>query len=356
MRKICLFILWSVVFSLTPSCDYISNRLLKDDGILVTGKVGEILVVCEQDIWDSKIKKLLDSNLTQFIMPYYPDVATFELLHKTPDHFEKGSKRYRNTLFLNLNPKLKKAKFEIKEDVWANGQLVVELSAKNKSELLTLCHNKLKEVHGYFDEVEWVRLIEKHQKTTNQVLQNEISSKFNISLALPESSKIVSRADDFIRIEFPSASRPIVFVGNGTQDPGAINSGILIYQYDYNSLEQLELKNLLERRDTILKYNVPHESEGYFMGTQYHKLVYPETNSALNYSENLDGVEMRGMFQFKHNYKKNGTGGAFWAFHFVHPKTKKLICISGYVDAPSTTSWTHALREVQAVWKSTKVL
>jgi hypothetical protein len=61
------------------------------------------------------------------------------------------------------------------------------------------------------------------------------------------------------------------------------------------------------------------------------------------------------MFQFKHN-TLTGTGGAFWAFYFVHPKRKKIICISGYVDAPSTTSWTHSLREVQAVWKSVELI
>ena len=66
--------------------------------------------------------------------------------------------------------------------------------------------------------------------------------------------------------------------------------------------------------------------------------------------------EIRGMFQFKHKSKKNGTGGAFWSFHFIHPKTKKIICVSGYVDAPSTTSWTHALREIQAVWKSIQII
>ena len=136
---------------------------------------------------------------------------------------------------------------------------------------------------------------------------------------------------------------------------GQLIPGILIYQYNYNSLEQLELKNLLERRDTILKYNVPHESEGYFMGTQYHKLVYPETNSALNYSENLDGVEMRGCFSLNTIIKKMALGVLFGHFILCIQKLK-LICISGYVDAPSTTSWTHALREVQAVWKSTKAL
>ena len=56
-------------------------------GLVVTGKVGEILVVCDQGIWNSDLKKCLDTNLTQFIMPYFPDVATFELIHRTPTNF-----------------------------------------------------------------------------------------------------------------------------------------------------------------------------------------------------------------------------------------------------------------------------
>jgi hypothetical protein len=54
--------------------------------------------------------------------------------------------------------------------------------------------------------------------------------------------------------------------------------------------------------------------------------------------------------------KVHSTGGAFWAFHFVHPKKKKLICVSGYVDAPATASWTHPLRELQAVLKSVELV
>ena len=68
-----------------------------------TGKVGEILVVTDKGVWDSDLKQCLDTNLTQWIMPYFPDVATFELFHKTPSHFEKGVKSYRNILFLKID-------------------------------------------------------------------------------------------------------------------------------------------------------------------------------------------------------------------------------------------------------------
>ena len=90
------------------------------------------------------------------------------------------------------------------------------------------------------------------------------------------------------------------------------------------------------------------------MGTQYAKMVYPEGNTMRNQKGTLKGYEMRGMFVFT-GRPMHSTGGAFWSFHFVHPNRKKMMCVSGYVDAPSTTSWTHPLREIQAILKSVEL-
>ena len=117
----------------------------------------------------------------------------------------------------------------------------------------------------------------------------------------------------------------------------------------------MEFGSLMKARDTMLKYNVPHESSGMYMGSQYNEFVYPEYSRSSNYNGTLNGIEIRGMFVFKGRYR-HSTGGAFWSFHFLHPKTKKVVCVSGYVDAPSTTSWTHAIRELQAIWKSVTIL
>ena len=48
-------------------------------GLNVTGKVGEILVVCDDAIWQAPLTNEMDTALTQYIMPYWPDVPTFEL-------------------------------------------------------------------------------------------------------------------------------------------------------------------------------------------------------------------------------------------------------------------------------------
>ncbi len=329
----------------------------KNNGLSVTGKVGEILVVCDQAIWDSEVKAHLDTQLTQFIMPYFPDVVTFELIHRTNKNFEGAIRRHRNILFISIDPnsKEKSASIQSRKDVWANRQLVIDVKAKDYNQLLELCKDGMNDVHLQFDEIEWKRIMYNYMGQENRLTQKKINKNFGIKLALPDASTIVSIRPNFYRLVLPAVSRPIEFVGTGTQDIGSVLTGIMIYQYDFIDSSQFILENLLQARDTMLRYNVPHEIDGLYMGTQYNEFVFPEASTAFNFNKSIKGKEVRGMFQFTGN-NINYTGGAFWEFHFIHPKSKKLICISGYVDAPSTTSWTHPLREIQAIWKSIEIL
>ena len=356
LRIISASLLITLLISSVSSCDSIRTNSA-DAGMRVTGKVGEILVVCEPGIWNSDIKHYLDSNLTQWILPYLPDVATFELIHKTPSHFTQGVKRYRNTLFINIDPNYTGDHGSIvrKNDVWAKTQLVVEITGKDFNQVLETCKQGLGEVHDEFDKMSWRRIMDNFDRNENSQARAQVREHFGIDIVLPHGAAAVTRRENFYRIEFEAASRPIEFVGTGTQDVGSIFSGVMIYQYDYRDSSQFDLERLLMARDTMLKYNVPHEIEGMYMGTQYNQFIYPEGNWTTSADGKIKGFDMRGMFVFT-GLPKHGTGGAFWAFHFVNPKTNKLMCLSGYVDAPPTTSWTHPLREVQAILRSVQLV
>lgn len=322
----------------------------------VTGKVGEILVVCDNSIWESEIKAHLDTNLTRYIMPYWPDVATFTLIHKDESKFNQGVKRVRNVLFLTIDPLYQgtQASMHKQLDLYALDQMVVEITAKDQDQLLSFCKKGLKTVHSIFDDIEWRRIMNYYNTEPNQNVDKAIAKNFGIKLSLPTGTQIVSKRPNFYRIEFPLQNRPLEFSGTNSGESGAIFSGIMIYQYPYRDSSQFFLENLLQARDTMLKYNAPHEFEGMYMGTQYHELVYPEGSFMESFDGKVSGYEMRGMYQFV-GRGKHGTGGAFWAYHFVNPKTDKLVCVSGYLDAPPTTSWTHFLREIQAVLKSVEI-
>ncbi len=342
-------LLFSVVFAfLFTQCE---TGRTTTEGMSVTGKVGEILVVCDQAIWDSPIQETLDSQLVKFILPYLPDVPTFHLTHRTPKHFTEGVKRFRNTLFLKIDPEYKGefGKIEKRTDVWAKGQLVIDVTGKDYNQLIEACQKGLGKVHDEFDDISWGRLLNNFKRHKSTSTNKAIQKNFGIDIVLPSGSRLVTKRPNFYRIEFPNASRPIEFVGV-SEDIGAIFSGVMIYQYDYKDSSQFTLETLLKDRDTMLRYNAPSEIEGMYMGTQYNEFVYPEGN-VVSSIYHVDGYEMRGMFVFT-GRQKFGTGGAFWAFHFKHPERNKLMCISGYVDAPATTTWTHSIREVEAVLRS----
>lgn len=357
LRQTSTFALLSLFLIFLNSCDRF-NSMEGESGLTATGKVEEILVVCELGIWnDPDIRNQLDTNLTQWIMPYLPDVATFTLIHKTPNHFTQGVKRYRNMVFLKIDSKHKGDQGSIvrKEDVWAKGQLIIEVTGRDFNQLMETCRKGLDEVHDQFDYMAWKRIMDNFESNKTTSAREQIRTNFGIDIALPEGAVSVTRRKNFYRVEFPPESRPLEFVGSGTQDAGAIFSGIMVYQYDFLDSTQFELKNLLMARDTMLKYNVPHETEGMYMGTQYNEFVYPEYNRSKSADGKITGLDVRGMFYFT-GKAKYSTGGAFWAFHFIHPTSNKLMCISGYVDAPPTTSWTYPLREVQAVLRSVRIV
>ena len=87
--RIKLLTIFAVIMTLIGSCESPYGKKMVT-GVSSTGRVGEILVVCDEAIWNSEIKDVLDSNLTQWILPYFPDVATFELIHRAPSNFTKG--------------------------------------------------------------------------------------------------------------------------------------------------------------------------------------------------------------------------------------------------------------------------
>lgn len=351
------FTILTISLFVVASCDSVrpNNASL---GLVPTGKVGEIQVVCEQGIWDSEIRAHLDSGLTQFIMPYFPDVATFELSHRTKERFTGGFKRHRNTLIIEIDPEFKgdKGIIEKRSDVWADEQIVIEMKGKDFNQILSLCENGIGNVHDEFDTEEWSRITEKFGRHRDEIIQSSIERNFGISLEFPHGSKLLDSKKNFYNIELPIQSRPIDFVGSGSTDAGFLSTRIMIYQYDFIDSTQFELDKLLMARDTMLKYNVPYlEVEGMYMGTQYADFVRPEGTFTTSADEKVDGFEMRGMYMFT-GRPKHAPGGGFWAFHFVNPKTKKLICVSSAMWAPPTTSWTQPLREIQAILKSVTIV
>lgn len=323
---------------------------------LYTGKPGQLVVVSENTIYTDEVAVLFDSIFGRFIRPYYPPEPKFEIFARTPDDFEKGSKSLRNLIFLELDPSLPEGEpmLIIKKNYYSNTQLIAEFKANNMNDLYDILEERLEKVYQRFDNQEWKREYYRHKKANNKVIKKKLREQFGIEFEIQSKAKYESKDNMYAHIILPERSRQMELeAGGGYNSTKAnfIQSGIMVWQYDFKDSSQLTPAYLMRARDSILKKYAKHEIDGIYMGTQDHPAVIP-VHEKFQIGD-IVGYQFRGLFKFTGIMEPSG--GKFWSFHFLHPKTNRIVAVSGYLDAPPTMSASLDLRKIQAIIYSLKI-
>jgi hypothetical protein len=330
---------------------YIGNSKLQ-----YTGKAGELVIVCDNTIFTDEIFVALDSVFGDYIKPYYPPEKRFTLLQMNQDRYNKIGKRVRNLMRLEINNKIEKGDPQVivKKDFYSRTQILTEILAHDNEDLLLAADHLLSDLANIYDQQEWNREYIRHKEENNTIVRRNLSKQFGITLDMPRQGKYESIKSSFARISFPDRSRQMDIQADGgfsSAKANFIQSGIMIWSFDYKDSSQLAPAYLMKARDTILKYNALHEIEGVYMGTQDHPAVIPVHNR-LKIGD-IEGYEFRGLYKFTGRFEPSG--GKFWSFHFKHPTRKKIIAVSAYLDAPPTMSSSMDIRRLQAILYSLKI-
>lgn len=321
-----------------------------------TGKAGELVIVCDNTIFTDEIFAALDSVFGDYIKPYYPPEKRFTLLQMNQDRYNKIGKRVRNLMKLEINTQIEKRDPQVivKKDFYARTQILTEILAHDNEDLLLAVHLLLTDVANIYDQQEWNREYIRHKEENNIVARRKLSKQFGITLDLPKQGKYESAKSSFARISLPDRSRQMDIQADGgfsSSKANFIQSGIMIWSFNYKDSSQLAPTYLMKARDTILKYNALHEVEGVYMGTQDHPAVLPVHNRIK--IGTVEGYEFRGLYKFTGRFEPSG--GKFWSFHFKHPTRNKIIAISAYLDVPPTMASSMDIRRLQAILYSLKL-
>lgn len=323
---------------------------------LYTGKPGQLVIVSENTIYTDEVAVLFDSIFGQFIRPYYPPEPKFEIFPRTQSDFEKGSKSLRNLIFLELDPSIPAGEpmLIIKKNYYSRTQLIAEFKANNMNDLYALIEERIEKVYDMFDTQEWKREYLRHKEANNQVVKKKLRKQFGIEFEIQSKAHYESKDNMYAHIILPERSRQMELeAGGGYNSTKAnfIQSGIMVWQYDFKDSSQLTPAYLMRARDSILKKYAKHEIDGIYMGTQDHPAVLP-VHEKFQIGD-IVGYQFRGLFKF--TGRMEPSGGKFWSFHFLHPKTNRIVAVSGYLDAPPTMSASLDLRKIQAIIYSLKI-
>ena len=348
MRTVLFFLATWILLS---SCDDFTKG--KKGGALATGKPGEILMVCTDNLWNSSEVDSLIYALAKEEEPYYPIEYAFKFYHKNVIGFNHLHKKVRNIIILEQqhNAQYSPAKIETIKNKWVKGQTVVEITFKSPEDLLNLIKYDAAKITEIFEESELNRNVQSYQMAKMTPLANKLFGKYKFKLAFPGGAQILSEKDDFMRIDIQDRSREMKLDGGNnyeTQRANFILSSVMIWQQDYTNKAQLSKESLLAIQDSTLKIYAPHHKEGAYMATEYDSLVYPMAK-VFEFND-LYTVEIKGQ------YRMNGRddvfmGGPFVSYSFVNPNTNKLVTIYSIVHGPSE-SLINYIREHKSIFRT----
>jgi len=350
MRIVALFLM-TIILS---SCSEFNRR--KNNETWATGKPGEILVVCTDELWQSVDLDSFFVKLSPAEAPYYPSEYAFRFIQRNVTGFNSNFKKSRNILVIERhnNAKYSPASINIIQNKWVRGQVVVELFFKDLSDLNQLPMQEVIKIYEALEQAELNRYVKHFISKSNFNTKQLVREKYGIELDFPTGIDILNDVDDFIRFDIPDRSREMPLDGGSgiqTSKANFILSSVMIWQQVYVDAEQLSFQNILSYQDSVLKKYAPHEKQGAYLATEYDTLVYPIANKM-----SIGGIEIT---EIKGQYRIRGRsdvfmGGPFVSYTFLNPKTNKIITLFGMVHGPSEPLLTY-IREHKALIRTLKI-
>lgn len=318
MKKILLA--FAVILALA-SCKN-SKALLPN----VSGKAGEIIVVIDKNDWEGN----LGSRVRDLLACDCPWLAQkeplYSLVNVPPGSFGDLFKVHRNILYFALSSQLDSAGVAYRHDVWAAPQCLVQISAHNSDEAAALLQENGKTIVSFVEQAERDRVIRNCVRYEEREIAPKVAEVFGGSPHFPMGYNLKKLTSGF---------------GWIADEKQYTMQGILIYKYPATGApDELTLSRIIEKRNEVLKENVPGMFENTWMTTG--KYMPPQIEY-MRY-RGRDFAQVRGLWEVENDYM----GGPFVSHSFYSPDGESVIVAEAFVYAPKFDK-RQFLRQVESI-------
>ena len=320
------------------------------------GAHGEILILMDDALWNGPVGETLVSQLTQHCKgPYLRPEPLFSYSWTTPDHLNHTNQLNRNLLKLMVDYDSSYAATKVieKRDYYAKGQLFLVIKDSDIDRLYEFVINDFNQIADRFNDFELHSYMEMYEDEPNKGVNELAEKKFGLHISIPKDSEVYDDRDGFLWVKRDRSKNLIGSEAKGTRtETYWIQQGILFWSEPYTGEEQLTIENVLQKRDTVLKYNVAGKIEGSYMATEYDPYYKPEGRKFS--FKGSEAVEIRGLW--KHAGHPAAFGGGPFVQYTIHNKAKNLVVtVCGFIYGPQFDKREY-IREIDAMLNTIEVL
>ena len=314
-----------VLLFIVSSCKEKSNYKYLPESI---GQVQSILVVMEEDLWESAVGDSVRKAFTSPIKGLAVAEPAHHIQYIPPSVFKGTVKQNRTVLAVGLDS-LSLA--HIKKDVYARPQLIGVVKGLDQADLMQQFQAKKGDFITAFKALEIEQTQQRFKRSLNQ--EKGIENLLGVGLDIPSAYRLGMHTESFAWIDraIPSGS-----------------SNIIAYALPYNSFNSPDtfIEDIVAARDSVVKIHIPGPDvpgKTTYMKTETVFMPYMTPAEIAGYK----GVEIRGIWDIQ-NYPM---AGPFVAYILNDPDQDRKIVLEGFVFAPNNEKRTP-LFELEAIIKT----
>ncbi len=292
------------------------------------GKMNDILVVIEDDLWDGAVGDSIRKVLAASVDGLVRVEPQFTLNQVKPTSFNGMLRKSRNYLRVEIRDNVI-ADVSVTNNLHANPQKGVVLRGSSEEEISNQVIEKAALIKKVFKDHE----IQEKQRLIDRVALDvlRIEEKLGITIKVPQAYRYAAVEDpDFFWLRRN--------IREGTMD-------VMMYEIPRNALDVENISASVTRvRDSIGVLKIPVDEGGVFQ-------TEPAYSPFVNES-NVNGVfayETKGLWEVKNKYMS----GPFLNYAIYNEKRDSWIIAEGYIYAPSAAQRNY-LFELEAILRSIK--
>lgn len=276
-----------------------------------SGRPYEVLVVMDSVDWNAPHGRAL-FNVLDTDVPMLPQSErSFRISRTEKKDFDRILNIFRNIIIVNIDKtQFTRTKMKFARNKYAMDQIVLTINSPSDEEFQKFCTEHRQDIVDFLTKMEMNRLIKELKKKNSKVTRELAKEIFECEVNAP--------------IELTSFKRGKDFLWTSNNTPTGMMS-IVMYSFPYEGPHIFNKQYLVNKRDSVMKVNLPGEKPGMYMATDTLCTMVKPINVHGEYA-----MEMRGLWYMENDCM----GGPYVSHHRVDTEKGKVIVIEGFVYAP----------------------
>lgn len=337
MRYITFIFTLCIFFSCNNEEENDSNFSYLPDAV---GGYSTLNIIADQNLWDYGLKKYVEPIFTKEIEGLLNKEPEFDIQTIRSKAFNRLFQRQRFILMFVSSNKINSEVVTVKKDVYAKGQIIVQVSGKSEKDAIKVFNQKKAQIFTLLDNHRTSIIQQLAKSKNNKPLEKQLSNSQGINLVIPQSYTLALDTTNFFYVTKKAKIKCEKFNHGNCY----IQTGIFTYFFDYSSQDIFTPNKFIAMRDSITKLYIEGSSQNDSLRSYmkvYKELPISSKNINLN---GKYGYEVKGWWDLQ-----NGTmGGPFVSVAYVDELRNRVIVSDAFVFGPNFNK-RRFIKELEAV-------